>query len=75
MNILKYQILRILNEFICSKINIYKNGAPLTTIKMVQGGPKNVGLVQITTPVKARAVRILLVCILVSNSLKTFVNQ
>ena len=31
-------------------MHIYKNGVPLTTIRMVQGGPKDGGLVQITTP-------------------------
>ena len=32
-------------------MNIYKNGVPLTIIKMIQEGPKNGGLVPITTPV------------------------
>ena len=45
-----------MNLFV-QKINIYKNEVPLTTIKMVQGGPKNGGLVQITTPEHRELVR------------------
>ena len=49
---LKYIIYKNLKLIYLVKINIYTNGVPLTTIKMVLGrGHKNGGLVQITTPV------------------------